>query len=285
MPDHRGRKLTVAPRNEVYKSYTRQDPGMDNGDWLTATSQTLVNYGVLVLLAVLALGALAIAWLYRQQSNSQRELQRELQGLRFELDDHNMQPGSSRQRQRQPMHSDPGPGTGRNTGETGMASSLSSPQLAAQSVQAPRATHRLHAELELQAYQKIWASLRELHDKLGSFLRAIESGEGISETRLAARTSALKAKDCAQRLRPFYPENIEALVFQLIDNEVHMHLSACAYLDAHENVKSGKAEKSDSAYQSLRDESKLIYDGECRQQLNTIVQAIRYRLANQAVVD
>lgn len=257
---------------------------MENGDWLTATSQTLANYGVLVLLAILALGALVVAWLYRQQNNSQRELQRELQGLRFELDDRHMHAGALRH------PSKPSPGSPerpprRTESDTPTGSAATSTQLAGQLAPAPRAQHRMHAELELQAYQKIWSSLRELHDKLGSFLRAIESKDGIAETRLAARTAALKAKDNAQRLRPFYPENIEALVFQLIDNEVHMHLSACAYLDANDNQQDRNSDKANAAYQSLRDESKLIYDGECRQQLNTLVQAIRYRLANQAVID
>ena len=234
---------------------------MENGDLLTATSQVFLQFGAWMLLAVAVLGAMAGIWLYRNQSERQRDMQRELQALRYEIDDHQMHP-------RRPTGQAGGQGSGQmSTPMSGHTSTQPVQAHGTLTAQAPaKPLNRMQADLELQAYQKIWASVRDLHDKLGAFLRAIETGEPAGDSRMAARTAALKAKDCAQRLRPFYPENIEAVVFQLIDNEVHMHLSACAYL-------------------SLRDESKLIYDGECRQQLNTLVQAIRYRLSNQQVVE
>lgn len=236
---------------------------MENGAFLTASNQAFSDYGLLMLLAIAVLGAVTAFLLYRQQVNRQQELQRELQALRFEIDDQGMQPQTQRREQTQ---------------ENGQNLSVTPPP--------PRPLNRMQAELELQAYQKIWASVRDLHDKLGLFLRAIETGEPSADSRLAARNAALKAKDCAQRLRPFYPENIEALVFQLIDNEVHMHLSACAYLDNDEEaMERNSRDQASSAYQSLRDESKLIYDGECRQQLNILVNAIRSRLADQPIID
>lgn len=235
---------------------------MENGDFLTATSHMFMQYGAWMLLAVLVLGAATAFWLYRYQANRQRDVQKEMQALRFELDDQRMHP--------------------RRANSLPVQSQSQSPA----AVPPAKTLNRVQADLELQAYQKIWASVRDLHDKLGHFLRAIETGEPSADSRTAARTAALKAKDCAQRLRPFYPENIEALVFQLIDSEVHMHLSACAYLDGN-NELTGKnsRDQTSSAYQSLRDESKLIYDGECRQQLNALVQAIRYRLSNQQVIE
>lgn len=236
---------------------------MENGDFLTAANQAFLSYGGLILIIVIVLAVVAAIWLYQHQNSRQHELQRELQALRFELDDQRMTPRGNGL----------SPANGQNQGTVPAAPPS-------------KALGRMHAELELQAYQKIWASVRDLHDKLGNFLRAIEASDSPTESRMAARTAALKAKDCAQRLRPFYPENIEAQVFQLIDNEVHMHLSACAYLDGNRELptKGGKDQTS-SAYQALRDESKLIYDGECRQQLNALVQSIRHRLANQQVVE
>lgn len=238
---------------------------MENGDFITAASQAFVQYGAIMLVALLLLGLAAAAWLYQRQNRQQVELQRELHALRFELDDQRMQPR--------------GPGLDGSSNRNQASGPL---PIAGQG----RPYNRMQAELELQAYQKIWASVRDLHDKLGTFLRAIETGESHAESRAAARAAALKAKDCAQRLRPFYPENIEALVFQLIDSEVHMHLSACAYLDGNNELPSKNSrELAGSAYQSLRDESKLIYDGECRQQLNLLVQSIRHRLSNQQVIE
>lgn len=237
---------------------------MENGDFLTAASQAFLEYGLLMLLAILVLGVIGAIWLYQHLSSQQRALQRELQSLRFELDDQRLQPR--------------GPGLGANPDNRSQGQAPVPAQ--------PKPFNKMQAELELQAYQKIWASVRDLHDKLGNFLRAIENGDSPADSRMAARAAALKAKDCAQRLRPFYPENIEALVFQLIDNEVHMHLSACAYLDGNNELPTKNSrDPSSSAYQSLRDESKLIYDGECRQQLNILVQSIRQRLANQQVID
>ncbi|MEX2365998.1 MAG: hypothetical protein WD601_05295 [Pseudohongiellaceae bacterium] len=240
---------------------------MENGDFLTAANQAFLSYGGLILVIVIILAVIAAFWLYQNQNSRQQDLQRELQALRFELDDQRMEP---RGNSLAPANrSNQGPGLG-----------------AAPPPPSSRALGRMHAELELQAYQKIWASVRDLHDKLGTFLRAIETSDSPTESRMAARTAALKAKDCSQRLRPFYPENIEAQVFQLIDNEVHMHLSACAYLDGTKELPTkGSRDQTSSAYQSLRDESKLIYDGECRQQLNALVQSIRHRLANQQVVE
>lgn len=265
---------------------------MEN-DFLAATSQAFTQYGVWMLLAILVLGAATVLWLYRNQASRQRELQKEMQALRYELDDRQMhgrrpapnfspnavQHSSQHSSQHSNQHSR------QSSGQSAIQSPVQS-SVPLSPHPTPRPLNRMQADLELQAYQKIWASVRELHDKLGTFLRAIETGESLADSRMAARTAALKAKDCAQRLRPFYPENIETLVFQLIDNEVHMHLSACAYLDdSPELPGENGGDQTRSAYQSLRDESKLIYDGECRQQLNALVQSIRYRLSNQQVVE
>lgn len=253
---------------------------MENGDFLSTANQAFADYGLAMLLAVLVLGAITAFWLYQRQNSQQRDLQREMQALRFQIDDQHMHTDDQRMQPRGPSLTAT-PDRGPQRPPMLPASPAATPPPVAQGP-----VNRMQAELELQAYQKIWPSVRDLHDKLGNFLRAIETGDTHEDSRKAARAAALKAKDCAQRLRPFYPENIEALIFQLIDNEVHMHLSACAYLDNNDEPQTKAArEKSNSAYQSLRDESKLIYDGECRQQLNILVQSIRQRLANQQVVE
>ena len=84
---------------------------------------------------------------------------------------------------------------------------------------------------EKAAYEAIWPLIWLLHDKLGMFLRSVESDEPAGELRLEARKAALDARSTLNRVRPFCHDDIDGLITQLIDNHIRAHLAACHFMD------------------------------------------------------
>lgn len=124
---------------------------------------------------------------------------------------------------------------------------------------------------EKAVFEQIWPVIWDLHDKLGAFLRAVESGESASDSRLAARTAALHARATVNNLRPFYDERLDDLLTRLIDADIKAHLAACQYLD---HRHSGASESSEGHREKFR----LIYEGDARELLNQLVAMMRRRM-------
>ncbi|MGC8120275.1 hypothetical protein [Marinobacter sp. VGCF2001] len=127
---------------------------------------------------------------------------------------------------------------------------------------------------ELAAYRKIWPTIWHLHERLGQFLRTVETGEAASDLRLEARNAALEARSHLNQHRPFCHETTEELLTRLIDVEIKAHLAACQYLDLVKEVRHGA---SDHDRRVLHDKFHSLHEGEARELLNHLVTAIRHR--------
>lgn len=124
---------------------------------------------------------------------------------------------------------------------------------------------------EKAALEQIWPVIWDLHDKLGTFLRNVESGESAGDSRLAARSAALHARAIINSLRPFYEERLDDLLTRLIDADIKAHLAACQYLDHRHSGASESAE-------GHREKFRLIYEGDARELLNQLIALMRRRL-------
>ncbi|MDO3720506.1 hypothetical protein QVZ43_02160 [Marinobacter sp. chi1] len=132
-------------------------------------------------------------------------------------------------------------------------------------------------DTEKEAYSKIWPQLWQLHDRVGIFIRAIENGESAGDLRLDARNAALEARQLMNLNRPFCNETVEELVTRLIDTEIKVHLAACQHMDVSKEVSDSS---SDHERRVLKDKCQALYDGEARDLMNRLADAIRTRVIN-----
>lgn len=130
---------------------------------------------------------------------------------------------------------------------------------------------------EKDAYERIWPQLWQLHERLGMFVRAVENGEPAGDLRLEARNAALDARNLLNRNRPFCSETVDELVTRLIDTEIKVHLAACQHLDL---LKEVSGTPSDHDRRVLRDKCHALYEGEARDLMNRLAEAIRTRVIN-----
>ena len=128
---------------------------------------------------------------------------------------------------------------------------------------------------EKAAYDAIWPQVWALHDKLGLFLRSVESDEPAGELRLEARNAALDARNTLNRVRPFCHGEVEELITQLIDNHIKAHLAACHFMDLRKDSLS-----SDTRHERevQKDKFHMLYNWQSREKLTHLVGAIRRRM-------
>lgn len=131
--------------------------------------------------------------------------------------------------------------------------------------------------LEKAALEKIWPLVWGLHDKLGSFLRAVESNEPTGDTRVTARNAALEARKTANGLRPFFNAEVDDLLTRLIDTEIKAHLAACQYMDMQQGGLSVSADDEGSRHSS-RQKFRLLHEGDGKDLLNHLVEIMRRRM-------
>lgn len=129
-------------------------------------------------------------------------------------------------------------------------------------------------QLETNAYQEIWPAIWHLHERLGQFLRTVDAGESVGDLRLEARNAALEARRLLNRHRPFCHENVDDLLTRIIDLEIKAHLSACQYLDL---VKEARSDTSDHDRRVLHDKYHSLHDGDARDLMSHLVDAVRRR--------
>ncbi|MBN7771050.1 hypothetical protein KUV44_07170 [Marinobacter daepoensis] len=129
-------------------------------------------------------------------------------------------------------------------------------------------------QMEISAYQEIWPAIWHLHERLGQFLRSVDAGESAGDLRLEARNAALEARRLLNRHRPFCHENVDDLLTRIIDLEIKAHLSACQYLDL---VKEVRSDASDHDRRVLHDKYHSLHDGDARDLMSHLVDAVRHR--------
>lgn len=127
---------------------------------------------------------------------------------------------------------------------------------------------------EKAAYEDVWPQVWSLHDKLGMFLRSVESGEPTGELRVEARNAALEARSTLNRVRPFCHDEVDDLVTQLIDTDIKAHLAACQYMDL---LKGGASANPNHDRTVQREKFRMLYDGEARELMSQLVATIRSR--------
>lgn len=128
---------------------------------------------------------------------------------------------------------------------------------------------------EKAAYEHLWPMVWVLHEKLGLFIRAVESDESGSELRLDARNAALDARSTLNRVRPFCHSDIDELVTQLIDNHIKAHLAACHLMDLR---KESPASRSSHEQEVQKEKFHVLYNEQAREMLNKLVVLIRQRM-------
>ena len=128
---------------------------------------------------------------------------------------------------------------------------------------------------EKAAYEAIWPLIWLLHDKLGMFLRSVESDEPAGELRLEARKAALDARSTLNRVRPFCHDDIDGLITQLIDNHIRAHLAACHFMDLR---KDSLSSNTSHEREVQKEKFHTLYEGQSRELLNQLVGAIRRRM-------
>ena len=131
--------------------------------------------------------------------------------------------------------------------------------------------------LEKAALETIWPLVWGLHDKLGSFLRAVESNEPTGDTRVTARNAALEARKTVNGLRPFFNAEVDDLLTRLIDTEIKAHLAACQYMDMQQGGLSVSADDENSRHTS-RQKFRLLHEGDAKDLLNHLVEVMRRRM-------
>lgn len=135
-----------------------------------------------------------------------------------------------------------------------------------------------HLAIEKAAYDQLWPLICTLHDKLGTFLRAVETGEPASESRLSARNAALDARTTLNNVRPFCYERIDDLATQLIDMEIKAHLAGCQYQDLRKETGNQEEGEREHLHQKFR----MLYDGESRELMTQLIEAIRHRMIKRS---
>ncbi|AZR42171.1 MULTISPECIES: hypothetical protein [Marinobacter] len=128
---------------------------------------------------------------------------------------------------------------------------------------------------EKAAYEAIWPLVWLLHDKLGMFLRSVESDEPAGELRLEARKAALDARSTLNRVRPFCHDDVDGLITQLIDNHIKAHLAACHFMDLR---KDSLSSNTSHEREVQKEKFHTLYEGQSRELLNQLVGAIRRRM-------
>jgi len=132
-----------------------------------------------------------------------------------------------------------------------------------------------HYATEKAAYEAIWPLVWSLHDRLGMFLRAVETEDNAGELRLEARNAALEARKVLNRVRPFCHSDIDELITQLIDNHIKAHLAACHLMDLR---KDGLASSSNHEMAVQKEKFHMLYDSQAKEMLNQLVTLIRRRM-------
>jgi hypothetical protein len=128
---------------------------------------------------------------------------------------------------------------------------------------------------EKEAYDVLWPQVWQLHDRLGMFLRAVQSGEDISGLRQDTRNAALDSRALLSRYRPFCCASVEELLTYLIDTEIKAHMAACQYLDL---LKDAANTPSDHDRRVQQDKCHVLYEIEAKDLLNRLITAIRQRV-------
>lgn len=132
-----------------------------------------------------------------------------------------------------------------------------------------------HLAIEKAAYDRLWPLICALHDKLGSFLRAVETGEPANDSRLSARNAALEARTTLNNVRPFCHERIDDLATQLIDTEIKAHLTGCQYQDLLRESPTGNG---NGERERLHQKFRMLYDSDARELMNQLIEVIRRRM-------
>lgn len=132
-----------------------------------------------------------------------------------------------------------------------------------------------HLAIEKAAYDRLWPLICALHDRLGSFLRAVETGEPANDSRLSARNAALEARTTLNNVRPFCHERIDDLATQLIDTEIKAHLTGCQYQDL---LREKPAGNGNGERERLHQKFRMLYDGDARELMNQLIEVIRRRM-------
>lgn len=131
--------------------------------------------------------------------------------------------------------------------------------------------------LEKTALETIWPLVWGLHDKLGSFLRAVENNEPTGDTRVTARNAALETRRTVNGLRPFFNTEVDDLLTRLIDTEIKAHLAACQHMDMQQGGLSVTADDESSRHTS-RQKFRLLHEGDAKDLLNHLVEVMRHRM-------
>jgi len=140
---------------------------------------------------------------------------------------------------------------------------------------------RLQFDMELDAYRRLWPRVTELHQAIGSFLRAIELRENASEKRLAARKAAAAVRETSDAIMPFCSEDVEQMTATLLERYVHIHLTACAYLDGSTREQLRALNRTEPVTIGvLREYIRAYYESQARQELTALSREIRHRLSS-----
>ncbi|MDX1756061.1 MAG: hypothetical protein R3175_08395 [Marinobacter sp.] len=132
--------------------------------------------------------------------------------------------------------------------------------------------------IEKSAYDRLWPPVCDLHEKLGAFLRALESEEPANDSRLSARNAALEARTVLNQVRPFCHQRVEELATQLIDAEIKAHLAGCQYQEIQRDTRS---DGGDHDLEVQHQKYRLLYDGEVPELMNELIDAIRRRVVRR----
>lgn len=128
--------------------------------------------------------------------------------------------------------------------------------------------------IEKAAYDQLWPLICDLHEKLGTFLRAAEAGENASDSRLQARNAALEARTTLNQVRPFCYAHVDDLATRLIDQEIQAHLAGCQ----HQDLRNENGRQVESEREQLHQKFRMLYDGDCRELLTQLIEVIRSRM-------
>lgn len=138
-----------------------------------------------------------------------------------------------------------------------------------------------HLAIEKAAYDRLWPLICALHDKLGTFLRAVETGEPANDSRLSARNAALEARSTLNNVRPFCHERIDDVATQLIDTEIKAHLAGCQYQDLMRETSAGSG-NGNGERERLHQKFRMLYDGDARELMNQLIEVIRRRMIKRS---
>ncbi len=194
-------------------------------------------------------GIVILAVIYRSHRAQKLSLEQTLGALRFELEEARLD---------RPSAWDRPPPQLQSTGQTS-----------------------LQFNMELDAYRKLWPRMNELHQAIGSFLRAIELRDNAAEKRLAARKAAAGARETIDAVMPFCSGDVEQMTATLLEKYVHIHLTACAYLDGSTREQLRALNRSEPVtIEVLHEQARTLYETQVRQELTALSREIRHRLSS-----